>query len=96
MQEEIYRLAKENNHMLHSMRRNAFFAGIFKFVFYILILVVAPLWIYTSYLSPILQEATQTLVQVQGVNGKTQSQFSGLLNEWKQIQSKLPSSLQTK
>lgn len=90
MLEETYRLAKDNNHMLHSMRRNAFLGGIVKFILYALIFVVAPLWIYTNYVSPLMQEAVKTINQVQGTGNNAQSQLNGLVESLKQLESKIP------
>ncbi|MDD2658013.1 MAG: hypothetical protein PHD04_05225 [Candidatus Pacebacteria bacterium] len=93
MLEETYRLSKENNRMLHAMRRNAFLGGIVKFIFYILILVVAPLWLYSTYFAPLMQEATRTLNQIQGTGTKTESQLSNFEQMLSQVQSKLPAAL---
>jgi capsule polysaccharide export protein KpsE/RkpR len=57
--EEMYRATMENNSMLRSMRRQAFVGGIFKFVWWIVILVVLPYltWLYLEpYLSTILAQ----------------------------------------
>lgn len=50
--EEVYKLAKENNNMLHAMRRDAFVGGILKFIFWILLFVVLPYIAYVTYLAP--------------------------------------------
>jgi hypothetical protein len=91
MLRETYRLSLENNKMLHKMRRNAFWGGIIKFAFYFLILVVAPLWLYSAYLAPLVQSVQDTVSQVEGTNAKVQAQFGSLQDTWKQFQSKLPS-----
>lgn len=96
MIEETSRLVKENNRMLRSMRRNAFLFGIIKFIFYILILVVAPLWIYSTYLAPLVQSAQQTLNQVQGTGAKAQIQLNSFEDTLKQFESKLMSVFPTK
>ena len=82
--------------MLHAMRRNAFLGGLVKFILYVLILVVAPLWIYTTYISPVMQGVVQKMNQVQGTETKAQDQFSAFANGWKQFESKLPGFLQAK
>ena len=61
--EEVYRLVKENNKMLHGMRRRAFFGGIFKLVFWIA-LIVAPIWFYQTYLSPVVGSMLKSMNQV--------------------------------
>jgi cell division septal protein FtsQ len=87
---ETLRLAQENNRMLHSMRRNAFLGGIVKFIFYVLILVVAPLWVYTTYLAPLIQNVQETMQQVQGTNAKAQAQLGSVQDLWKSFEAKLP------
>ena len=90
---ELLELTRENNKMLHAMRRNAFVGGLVKFIFYILILVVAPLWVYSTYLAPIMQNLQQTMHQIQGANQNAQNQFSSFesaLSEIQQLQSKIP------
>ncbi len=77
--------------MLHSMRRNAFLGGIVKFIFYIFILVVAPLWIYSNYLAPVMQEAMKTINEVQGTGAKAQGQLNDFTRMLGELQSKLPS-----
>lgn len=87
MLRETYRLTKENNDMLHKMRRTAFLGSVVKVIFYILVLVVAPLWIYQTYLSPILKEALQTYSQVQGTSQQAQGEMQKYQDFLKQIQS---------
>lgn len=86
-EEEIYQLTKDTNRMLHKMRRNAFLGGLIKSIFYILIFIVAPLWIYATYLSPVLDQAMKTINQVQGTSVKAQTQFEGFQNALKKFQS---------
>ncbi len=90
---ELLQLTRENNRMLHAMRRNAFLGGIIKFIFYVLILIVAPLWVYSTYLAPVVQSMQQTMHQIQGANASAQNQFSSfetLLSQLQQLQSKIP------
>lgn len=93
---EIYRLAKENNKMLHAMRRNSFLGGIVKVIFYILILVIAPLYVYSTYVQPLVANLEQTMQQVQGTNAKAQAQFGSLESMLKQAGSIIPSLSQPK
>lgn len=51
---EVYKLAKENNHILKAMRRDAFVGGILKLVFWLALFVVLPYIIYSIYLAPYL------------------------------------------
>lgn len=88
--QEIYRLTKENNHMLHKMRRNAFWGGIFKFVFWAAIL-IAPLWFYMAYLAPVVDDMMRTVQQIQGTSAKAQVQLGGFQEMLKQLQQKIPS-----
>ena len=84
--QEMYRLTKENNKMLHKMRRNAFWGGIIKFILYALVLVVAPLWLYATYLAPMMEQALDTYQQIQGTGAKAQAQFSdiqGFIDQFK-------------
>ena len=74
--EEIYRLVRENNKMLHAQRRGAFIGGLLKVLFYIAIAGVS-FWSYTHYLAPVLQSALKTAEQMQNAGGQVQAQFGG-------------------
>ena len=91
-QEEIYRLVKENNKMLHGMRRTAFWGGLFKLLIWAG-LIAAPIWLYSVYLAPIVQNLQQTMNQVQGAGAKAQGQLNGLGDILKQFESKIQSAL---
>ena len=95
MQEEILRLTKDNNRMLHSMRRTAFWGGVMKAIFWVAI-IIAPIWFYSAYLAPVVQSFQQTVNQVQGTGAKAQGQLSGLGDAFKQFQSMLPAVFQPK
>jgi hypothetical protein len=86
-EQEMYRLARENNKMLHSMRRNAFWGGILKFILYGLLL-LAPIWFYMTYLNSTVQNLLQTMNRIQGTTQQAQSQFSGIEASWKQFEAK--------
>jgi len=80
--EQVLRLAKENNHMLRSMRRNAWLGGIIKLLIYAGLIVI-PFWLYLQYLAPVMGALTQSLdkiQQVQGAGTQVSAQF-GELNE---------------
>lgn len=79
-EEELYRMTRENNQMLHSMRRSAFWGGVIKFTFYILVLVVAPLWFYNVYLQPIVG-------QFSNANTSAQTGMSNFAEFFKQFSS---------
>ncbi|MBI4080029.1 hypothetical protein HY414_02275 [Candidatus Kaiserbacteria bacterium] len=83
---ELLRLTQENNRMLHKMRRNAIWGGIIKFVLYAVVLVIAPLWLYATYLAPIMDQMLETYQQIQGTGAKAQAQFSDFQNMLKQFQ----------
>ena len=89
--QETYKIARDNNRMLHAMRRNAFVGGLIKFVIYA-VLIIAPLWFFAKYVSPILNSAVSTLNQVQGGIDRTTdagaqvgAQFSGVIDQLKKI-----------
>ena len=84
--EEMFRLAKDNNRMLRSMRRNAFWGGIIKFILYIVIFVALPLWLYMTYLAPIVESMTKTMEQIQGTGAQAQAQFGNFQEILKQLQ----------
>ncbi len=86
-QQEIYRLVLENNTMLHKMRRNAFWGGLFKFLFWTAIL-LAPIWFYMTYLNATVEKMLHTINQVQGTGAKAQAQMSGFEQMWKDFQAK--------
>ena len=95
MQEEILRLEKDNNRMLHSMRRTAFWGGLLKLLMWAG-LIAAPIWLYSAYLAPIVQSFQQTMNQVQGTGAKAQGQLDGFQEMLKQFQSKFPTMFQSK
>jgi len=88
---EIHRLVRENNIMLHRMRRNAFWGGLIKFILYTALLLI-PIYLYLQYLAPIMNDALAALQQVQGVGAQASMQFSGLQDLLRQVQSVLNSS----
>jgi len=69
---ETYELARQNNKMLRSMKRAAFWGFIFKLLLWALLLGV-PIFLYLSFFQPILEELLQTYSQVQ--NAGTQLQI---------------------
>ncbi len=87
----MYRLVKENNRMLHSMRRNAFWGGLIKILIYAALFLVLPFWLYMTYLAPVVESTMQTMNQIQGTSAKAQAQFGGFQEMLKQLQQKIPS-----
>ena len=90
MLQDIFKMTKENNKMLHAMRRNAFIGGILRFVIWILLFVVAPYWIYMTYLAPVVQQMNATLTSFQGTGAKAQAQFGSLQETLKNLEEKIP------
>ena len=81
--------------MLHGMRRTAFWGGLFKLLIWAG-LIAAPIWLYATYLAPVVQSLQQTVNQVQGTGAKAQVQLNGLGDMLKQFESKLQSVLPAK
>jgi hypothetical protein len=88
-QQEIARLVRENNKMLHAMRRNAFWGGLFKMLIYGAFL-LAPIWFYMTYLSGTVQQMLKTIDQIQGTGAKAQAELSGFQKTWQELQAKIP------
>ena len=84
----MYRITRENNKMLHAMRRNAFWGGVIKFIIYAAFLLV-PIWVYTQYLAPVVNAALKTMQDVQGTGAKAQTQLGDFSAFIKEIQAKL-------
>jgi len=90
--EQILKLAKENNRMLHAMRRNAWLGGVFKLVMWAGLILV-PLWLYMQYLAPIMGSMMQTLEQLQKMQGsgtQIQAQFNDLNDTLQKLRSQFP------
>jgi hypothetical protein len=85
--ERTYRISRENNQMLHSMRRSAFFGGIIKLIVWIALLGF-PIWLYVQYVNPLLSDVTSKVNQVQEVGNDIGIQFEGvnsLINDLKNL-----------
>lgn len=82
--EELFRMVQENNRMLHSARRSAFIGGIFKFVFWVLILVVLP-YIAWLYLEPYFNTIMAQYQTLQSQSGALSSQASALQEQLNQF-----------
>jgi hypothetical protein len=81
--ERTYRISRENNKMLHSMRRSAFLGGIIKLIVWAALLGI-PIWLYVQYINPVLSNVVSKVNQVQEVGGEIGVQFdgvTGLINE---------------
>ena len=75
MLRETHQLAKENNKMLHAMRRNAFIGGLVRLIVWA-VLIIAPIWFYMQYLAPVVDSMMETYEQIQGTSVQARAQFS--------------------
>ena len=90
--DQLLRLTKENNHMLRSMRRNAWVGGIFKLLMWAAFILI-PLWLYMQYLAPVMtsmMNAVESVQQMQGTGAKAQAQFTDMQSAFKQLQAQFP------
>ncbi len=87
--EQILKLTRENNRMLHAMRRNAWLGGIFKVLLWAAFIII-PFWLYMQYLAPVMQSAMDTINQVQGTGAKAQAQFSDLNASMQKLKAQFP------
>jgi uncharacterized oligopeptide transporter (OPT) family protein len=70
------------------MRRSAFWSRIVSFVVYGALL-IAPIWFYMQYLSPIVDQMFKAAQQVQGTGAQASAQFTELQQAWQQFEQKL-------
>jgi hypothetical protein len=87
--QEILRLTKENNQMLHAMRRTARMHAFFKLIFYA-VLVFGIVWLYLHVLAPLLTQMLDTLDKIQGASSQAQGQLSGLTGSLEKLRSFIP------
>lgn len=94
--EETYKMARENNAMLHSSRRWAFIHGIIKWTIYAL-MIGFPLYYLINNVLPMLNSGVDKLNQVQSAIGKVQgatqnvgSQFSEMQKLLDKVKGSLP------
>lgn len=87
--EEILRLTKENNRMLHKMRRNAFLGSVVKFIMWAAFIII-PLWLYMQYLAPVLQDMIDTMNKIQGTSASAQAQFGGMTESLQKLRDQFP------
>lgn len=83
--EEILRLTRETNKMLHAQRRSAFLGGIFKVIMWVAFIVV-PLWLYMQYLAPVMDQMLKTYEQIQGTSAAAHAQLSGFQEAFQKFQ----------
>ena len=87
MLRETYRLTRENNDMLHRMRRSAYLWGFIKFLIYAALL-LAPIWFYLTYLNGTVQTLLQDFNKIEGVNTQAQNQLQGFESAWQQFEAR--------
>ncbi|MBV9159107.1 MAG: hypothetical protein JO019_00745 [Candidatus Kaiserbacteria bacterium] len=78
--QEIYCLERENNKMLRSLHRQAWWGWIFKIVVYAVAIGI-PIWLYFNYLFPVIHQMDQTLSAVTGKQVQLEGSFAG----WAQL-----------
>ena len=83
--DELMRLTKENNKMLHAMRRSAWLGGIFKLLMWAAFIIL-PFWLYMQYLAPVMQQMLKTYEQVQGTSAAAHAQITGLQEAFQKFQ----------
>ena len=72
--QELYRLERENNRMLRSLKRRSFWGGVFRIALFVIALGV-PIWLYFTYLAPIFEQMNQVLEGATGTRVQIQGQF---------------------
>ena len=73
-------LTEENNRLLRKMRRGAIWGGIFKIV-WLAILIGVPVYVYITFLQPILGDVLDTIETVQSAGEQVQGLGDGLGNQ---------------
>ncbi len=63
--DEVYKLVKDNNRMLHGMRRDSFIKGVLGFIWWVFIIIVVPYFTYL-YFKPYLDIIIAQYQQIQG------------------------------
>jgi hypothetical protein len=86
---ETYRLAQDNNRMLHSMRRGAFLGGVFKVLIWGLMIGI-PIWFYVVYLAPVAQSLNQSVQAVQTQSSNAQAQIKDLQGSLTNLEKSMP------
>lgn len=88
--QKIYELERENNRMLHAMRRGAMWGTLFRIVWWALILGV-PIWLYYHYLGPLLASYSDLVNQLHGgAQAVQQTPSADLGSFWSYVKSLVP------
>ncbi len=77
MHRKILELTEDNNRLLRKMRRGAIWGGIFKLI-WLAILIGVPVYLYVTFLQPILGDVINTIETVQDTGEQIQGLGSGL------------------
>ena len=94
MLREILQLTRENNRMLHAMRRSAFLGGVFKIVLWLVFLLV-PIWLYMHYLQPVVASMMDTMTQIQDMKTGGENQFKEFNSALQKLRDQFPSYFST-
>ena len=86
---EVLRLTKDNNRMLHAMRRNAFLGGIIRLIIWAIVLGV-PIWLFFTYRFAGMQSIMEAFEQVQGAGTSAQLQLENFQDSLRELQSNVP------
>ncbi len=84
--DEIYRLTKDTNHMVHKMRRAQLWGRFYQIAWWLAVLAISG-YTYYHYLQPQVDRVMQLYVQVQQGTAQAQSlqsQVSGFFGNWLQ------------
>jgi hypothetical protein len=81
--DEIQVLAKDNNRMLHAIRRDQWFGFVGRLIFWAIVLAL-PFYLYQQYLQPIIGKVTEaTGIKTSGVLGlPTSAEVQKLINSF--------------
>jgi hypothetical protein len=82
---ELLRITKENNRLLHKMRRTAFWGSIIKTVLYLVLFVGVPFWLYATYLGPTVEQTLKAYQQISGSGASSQAQITDLQSFYEQL-----------
>ena len=86
---DIFKMTKENNQILHGMRRRAMIGGLLKFVIWTALL-LAPIWFYMTYLNASVQKMLATFNQLQTTGADAQAQISAFQKSIIDLEAKIP------
>lgn len=81
--DEIQALAKDNNRMLHAIRRDQWFGFVGRLIFWAIVLAL-PFYLYQQYLQPIIGKVTEaTGIKTSGAFGlPTSAEVQKLINSF--------------